>query len=456
MLWSLIEKELKNNLLSMRFVFSLAIVLLVMLGSIQVRMDDYVQSTLDSRANAAAERQTHRDTHFWRFQWTGMFLERPVLPLGILVTGTERNPDPRFRVFQKSKPIIRPSGSIDRNPLVTLSTPVDIMFITGVVMSLLVLVLSFDAVSGEREQGTLKLLLSFPVPRSVLIFAKWIGGILTLCIPFIIGYLCLAIWILLSGDVRFAASDWLVFLLIGLSSLLYIAWMFSAALLVSCWFRHAATSMCMLLLMWVLLVLVIPNISPYLAAAFSPVDSAQSVHFKSMKITKELQNEENQQLQELQKRHNVPRWWQEDNAWREGVELVARSHDRQRQGTRAIVDRRTAQIIRQTDLAHIIGRVSPFVSYANIVTTLAWTGPGFEQHLRLLMREYEDQLRRMTTDGLKDQVPFSADMLPHFRYTPPPVGARFAQTLVDWAVLLSGAVIFFLGAYVSFVTREII
>jgi ABC-type transport system involved in multi-copper enzyme maturation permease subunit len=421
-----------------------------------VRINDYVQSTLDVRANETAERQAHRDSHFWRFQWNGMNLERPVLPLSILVTGTERNPDPRFRVFQKSKPIIRASGSIDRNPLITLSSPLDIMFITGIVMSLLVLVLSFDAVAGERQDGTLKLLLSFPVPRSSFIFAKWVGGLLTLSLPFVIGYLCMAIWIVLSGKVIFTSAEWIAFVMIGVASLLYIAWMFSAALLVSCWCRHAATAMCMLLLVWVVLVLIIPNISPYFAALFKQTDSIQSVQFKSMKTVKDIQKEERKQFDELCEKYNTRRWWRHDRGWPEGVKIASDGHDRLRQATRTIVDGRDTQLIEQTDLARAISRISPFAAYADIVTHLAWTGPNYERHLRRHLREYEDQLRRITTDSLIDGTPFTPEHLPHFRYRPPSMSHRFMASLMDWIILLSGTVIFFLAAYVSFVTREII
>ncbi len=456
MLWTLVQKEIKNNLLSLRFVLATIVVLVIVLGSLYIRLDDYLQSALDYRANVDGARESLREYWWWELQWDGMFVERPVQPLSVLVTGVERNPDPRVRLFEKGRPFIRPVGSIDRNPLTTLSGSVDIMFITGIVMSLLVLVLSFDAISGEREEGTLKLLLSFPIPRAVLLLGKWLGGIITLSIPFLLSYLCAAIWILLSSKMKFSGSEWLAFLLIGVASLLYIAWMFSASLLVSCWFRNSASSMCMLLFLWVLAVLVVPNVSPYIAAGLVPVESVQSVQFKSLKISKQLQEEENNGLAEIEKKYKVDRWWRHEKGWPEGIDLVADTHNRQRQATRAIADGREAKIHEQTALAHAIGRISPFTSYSYIVATLAWTGPDFGRHLMSVMREYEDRLREITTRGLKDNQAFEADAVPYFRYQPPPVARRFVMAFMDWVLLSAGTVVLFLGAYVSFVTREII
>lgn len=452
----LIEKEIRNNLLSLRFLLALVVIFVIVLGSLYVRLDDYVQSSLDYQANMTGAREGLRDHWWWDFQWDGIFVERPLRPLSVLVTGIERNPDARVRVFEKTRPLIRPAGSIDRNPLMTLTCPVDIMFITGIVMSLLVLVLSFDAVSGEREQGTLKLLLSFPVPRSMLLFGKWLGGLITLSIPFVLSYLCVAVWILLSPAVSFSGGDWLAFLLVGAASLLYIAWMFSAALLVSCWFRNSASSMCMLLVLWVITVLVLPNVSPYVAAGAVPVESVQSVKFKSMKSAKELQDEEHKALSAIEQKYKVRRWWRHEKGWPEGIDVVAGIHNRQRQASRSVVDGREAKIREQTALAAAIGRVSPFSAYANIVTALAWTGPDFETHFRSVLREYEDRLREVTTLGMKEDWPFEPERIPYFRYRIPPVSRRFMMALMDWMTLLAGTVVFFLAAYVSFVTREVI
>jgi hypothetical protein len=135
--------------------------------------------------------------------------------------------------------------------------------------------------------------------------------------------------------------------------------------------------------------------------------------------------------------------------------VVTATYKKLRAQTRAVVDDREARLNRQLDVARNLGRLSPFVSYANMVTALAWTGPEFSQHVLRAMREFEDQLRRITTEGLKAQQDFAVEGLPTFRYSAPPVARRFVLAYLDWILLISGTAILFLGAYVSFVTRGI-
>lgn len=456
MLKALILKELQNNVLSMRFLFAFIIVVAIMLGSTSVLIDDYTNAALDYRANETASRHLIKDAEsWWSLQWDGVQVVRPLTPLQAFIVGAEHNQDPVAEVFDKSQPLIRFFGSLERNPLESMLPAVDIMFIVGVVLSLITLVLSFDMISGERADGTLKLLLSFPVPRSVLIFAKWMGGYITLSIPFLVGYLAIAIWFQLSSMVRLSSGEWLAFLGIGLASLLYIAWMFSASLLVSCWCRRSATAMSILLFFWVVLVLVVPNLTPYFAARAVPVESVQSVRFQGMKTAKEIQAKESEDLNALEEKYKVRRWWEGD-AWLEAIEIFTEGHNRQRQATRAVVDKREARVRKQTALAQSLGRISPLASYAQIVTALSWTGLDFERHLRTVMREYEDRIRVVVSDNMRDGHAFVPEKIPYFNYTPPSVGSRLAATLYDWAVLMTGTVVLFLGAFVSFVIRDVI
>jgi ABC-type transport system involved in multi-copper enzyme maturation permease subunit len=79
--------------------------------------------------------------------------------------------------------------SFDLSPMPALFPLMDWFLIVGVVMSLLALVFSYDAICGEREDGTLRLAISYPVSRSVLLLGKWTGGFLSLLLPFVTAWL---------------------------------------------------------------------------------------------------------------------------------------------------------------------------------------------------------------------------------------------------------------------------
>jgi len=55
-----------------------------------------------------------------------------------------------------------------------------------IAMSLLALLFMFRSICGERESGTLKLMMANAVPRDIVLLGKWVGGYLGLILPFLL------------------------------------------------------------------------------------------------------------------------------------------------------------------------------------------------------------------------------------------------------------------------------
>ncbi len=91
------------------------------------------------------------------------------------------------------------------------------------VLSFVALVLAYDSISGEREAGTLRLMLANTIPRYKLLLGKYSGSMLTLAIPLIVGLLVSLIIVIPSKDVAIDAAAWLKILVITLLSLLYLS-----------------------------------------------------------------------------------------------------------------------------------------------------------------------------------------------------------------------------------------
>jgi ABC-type transport system involved in multi-copper enzyme maturation permease subunit len=69
----------------------------------------------------------------------------------------------------------------------------------------------FDAICGEKERGTLKVLLSNSVPRDLVLLGKWIGGYISLAIPFLIALLGGIAYVYITGALQFKGkfcNDW--------------------------------------------------------------------------------------------------------------------------------------------------------------------------------------------------------------------------------------------------------
>ena len=85
-------------------------------------------------------------------------------------------------------------------------TKVDWAFIIGYVLSLLALLFTFDAMSGERERGTLRLMLANSIPRHTVLIGKFLGALISLCIPTVLGILINLLVISTSNAVHFSSG----------------------------------------------------------------------------------------------------------------------------------------------------------------------------------------------------------------------------------------------------------
>lgn len=119
---------------------------------------------------------------------------------------------------------------------------------------LIALLLSFDAIVGERERGSLILLLSYPLSRGQILAGKFVGHIFILAAATILGYGAAGIAIALLGD-GVDARAWGAFgALIG-SSVLLGGVFLAVGYLISIVVRERATAAGLAVATWLVFVL---------------------------------------------------------------------------------------------------------------------------------------------------------------------------------------------------------
>ncbi len=91
-----------------------------------------------------------------------------------------------------------PTGTVGVNALSV--TVVSLSSLTMYLVPLIALMLSYDAVVGEIERGTMLLTLAYPVARWQIIVGKFAGHILILAFATVLGYGAAAVAISLTGD----------------------------------------------------------------------------------------------------------------------------------------------------------------------------------------------------------------------------------------------------------------
>ena len=88
-------------------------------------------------------------------------------------------------------------------------TTVSLASLSVYLLPLIALTLSYDAIVGERERGTLLLLLTYPVRRWQIIGGKFLGHLAILTVAIVLGYGTTGCYIFFTGSAE--SQDWLLY-----------------------------------------------------------------------------------------------------------------------------------------------------------------------------------------------------------------------------------------------------
>jgi Cu-processing system permease protein len=144
-----------------------------------------------------------------------------------------------------------PTGTVGADPLAIVV--VSLASLTIFLLPLIALLLSFDAVVGEQERGTLILLMAYPVARWEAVIGKFLGHTAILAIATVLGYGCAVAALLLRGGI--AGGDWQAFAAMVATSVLLGAAFLALGTLASVLVRERATAAGIAVAVWLVFVL---------------------------------------------------------------------------------------------------------------------------------------------------------------------------------------------------------
>jgi len=177
-----------------------------------------------------------------------------------------------------------------------------------VLLPLFIVLVTFSSVSGEREQGTLRQLLSLGVRPRDLALGKAAGIAAALALVLVpatvLGVLCLS----LTAEYGSSADDTSRAVLLGLLYLAYFVIFIAVSLGVSARARSSRLALVVLLSFWFVNSLIASRAASDLAAALYPAPSAvefQAAMEKDLADQKEIQERLERRRQELLRRYNA-------------------------------------------------------------------------------------------------------------------------------------------------------
>ena len=458
MLKLLIRKEILAHLLSYRFLLTLGLFFVLIVSSVQVIAFNYERQVQSfSEAKRAQEEKLKESTDFRSLNWTGVQMEKPPNALSIFAMGLEK--EMARSVLVSGWREAKLGRSKYANPLYVLFSAPDLLYIINIVGSLLALLFAFDAVCGEKEEGTLTLIMANAVPRHIVLLAKWIGGYLVLLLSFMVSILFAVFLAQMTTGLVFTEAEWSAFAgMLGVAAL-YMSVFFALGLMISTLTHRSSTSLVLSFLVWVLLVLVIPNTAPIVVRAAAAVPAAGVIASQREAIQREV--------------------WQE---MRSRMRQVSRDERRQlrdeaRQRISSETDKLMADYLEKVDaqieVSILLARISPSANYVYATAGLAGSGlndfSGLRQYIQRYRDEFvgwlreEQQRRNREAEGISDpserqeitDAPVDPDDLP--QYAPPrgSLGHVLVAAQTDLLILLMFNVIFFLGAYMKFLRYDL-
>jgi len=482
MFWHIAKREIYDNMTSLRFGFTIMLLVLLMIinavtfitTGYRERVEQYEKDTAESRNKLKGNCSA---VHNLVLEGPGNLYKKPS-PLTFCADGGEGNIPGKVEGKKAgwtsrwggnfgytAKGFWRmnyPNFDPNMRNIMPRYLKTDWAFIIGVLVSFASILFTFNAISGERERGTLKLMLAGSVPRSSVILGKFTGAFISIMLPLCIALLLNLVIINVSNSVVLDAGHWQRIGMMALISAIYVAVFVCLGIFVSARCSRSSTSLLALLLIWVIFVVLMPSILGSISSGLKKVPS-----------TDEISRRRESELDDLRDEYVAKGLYKvaprRENPDMRAVRLWGDYLDAERKTAENIMDEHLDAQLAQIQLARQITRASPMSIYKYSLESISNT--GFERHRRFIenVRAYrnkfweyiksEDQKDRdslhvyFVREGVSDK-PANFENAPAFveYFT---LNDALEDALLDIAILALSAVFFFLAAYISFIRADV-
>ena len=468
MLRDVITKEIQDTIMSPRFVFTFLLCTILILLSVYTGINNYLADQKEYSAAIAFNRKNlESQANYFTLGNLGTKINKKPQVLSTVVSGVEEAVGRVATVNIAYDPSLVDS-KYSSNPVFAVFGALDLSFIVKIVLSLFAILFTYDAIVGEKERGTLKLALSNRIPRDTLILGKAIGGFISLLIPLIIPLVLGMLVLMIYPNVSLSGGDWGRIGLICMMFLLYLSVFFTLGLFISTRTSRSSTSFLILLFIWVTFVTIIPKAAVMTAAQINPIPSVHEITAQKDAFLQEIQKEAITVQTKYFKDNPRPKEKEAIAQWNEDIKKWLEEFQ---QGLLTKIDEKNAAIERdyqikmrgQQRLAINLSRVSPASALMFSCMSLAKT--GISEHERFLhsVKMYKPIFAKWISEKSMRSLNFGEgelpkpelDDMPQMDFMPERFGDSFKRILPDLGLMVFLIILFFVGAYVSFLRYDV-
>jgi ABC-type transport system involved in multi-copper enzyme maturation permease subunit len=338
---------------------------------------------------------------------------------------------------------------------------IDWEFIVGIVLSFLAFVLGYDAVCGEKEQKTLSLIFSNSVKTSHVFLGKFLGLLISLLIPFLLGSI---ISLLITGSGKNFSIDYGKVAIFVFVSFIYLSLFMLIGITVSSIFSQSIISAVTCLFIWILSAFIIPASGSLIAHNVYPIPTRAQIQQKMDRTQNELFNK-------YSKMKNAFRW--EGDPFKPYVHIRVQYIREWLNVRNQIFDDYLNQMVRQVEKTRTVIKISPVSIFRSLVEEIAGTGVNRFRNFYDQVNRYREQLYLFveTKDKLDPKsphfVPLAYEMntgistlpvefssIPKFEEKLPSIKDNLKRIIMDSAILIFLSVLFFYLGYFLFVRYD--
>ena len=493
MLWILIKKEILETVLDLRFVVASLLCLVFFPLGMYVNRVDYEQRLSTYHREHQSYRDRYSDKMAIDVEVQGF---RPPAVMSVFVAGLDafvpdRVTTSRSGVFSATK-----EAGTD-NPLSLLFGKADFLFNVVFLVSLAALIFTFNAITGEKEKGTLCLQVANSVPRGQILLAKIAGSYVALMVPFVLSLGVALLLLNASSSVSLGQPEvfWPVLALMGVT-FLFVLCMVTLGVCLSTYSRHSSGVVVRFFLVWVIVVLILPGASSMAAEVFLSVESEHLVRQKKRRLAESLNEDfdtERKRIEQasyqrkglqlaeeqyvvLEMRPGEDRPMAKERIEREGSQareeatrtifaLAPLQRERLATQLRQIEEDHRNRRNAQSGLALMLSRVSPVSCYAHIAAGICQTGIAEPENFIHNAQRFQHQVEQTVysnyaqwgrirgyKQGFDRKNP---PPLPDMTYSYPPLLQVLTDAWPDLLMLCLFPILFYALAHRRFMTYDV-
>ena len=296
----------------------------------------------------------------------------------------------------------------------------DPAFLFVVLFPLVVIALSYELLSGERERGTLAMLLSQPVSQRALVLGKAGARAIALCLVTLV---FAVVGLLIAGADLATSGAWLHVALYGFVLVTWAAFWFAAGIAVNAYGSSSARNALLLVGLWLLLVVIVPGLVHVAVESVYPPPSRLELLHEAREAGREIERE----LVGLEGRHDLNT--QADGYARRVLEVqeeLARRSEPVLTELRDRLDERQA-------LVDTLRFISPAIAVQLALEDVAGAGATRHRRFDAQVHGFHERYRAFFASHVRGEARLSApdlDALPAWTFE------EEAESTLVWRVLL--------------------